>query len=68
MSDYPREITLKDNTKVTIDRTHTIEIKQGEDTVLIDGDGFMQIFLGMREESPRFASHEVGDRVEFRLF
>ena len=52
MSDYPREITLKDNTKVTISRTHTIEIKQGKDTVLIDGDGFMQIFLGLREIDP----------------
>jgi len=49
MSDYPREITLKDNTKVTISRTHTIEIQQGDDIVIIDGDGFMRIFLGMRE-------------------
>ena len=51
MSDYPREITLKDNTKVTVFQTHTVMIEQAGDSVLISAEELMQILIAMRDTS-----------------
>ena len=51
MSDYPREITLKDETTATISRTHVAVIKQPSGTVVLDAECLMQLLLAMKENS-----------------
>lgn len=59
MSDYPREITLKDQTKATIIQTHVAMIRQSSGTVVLDAESLMQLLMAMREpdapEPPKLA-------------
>jgi len=54
MSDYPREITLKDQTKATIIQTHVAMIVQSSGTVVLDAESLMHILYAMKEpETPK---------------
>jgi hypothetical protein len=49
MSDYPREITLKDQTRATIIQTHVAMIRQSSGTVVLDAESLMQLLMAMRD-------------------
>jgi len=54
MSDYPREITLKDNTKVTIVRTHVLMIQQSSGTVVLNAEDLMFLLMAAKDsDSPK---------------
>jgi hypothetical protein len=49
MSEYPREITLKDQTRATIIQTHVAMIRQSSGTVVLDAESLMQLLMAMKE-------------------